>query len=208
MQYLIYSACNQTDEEDIDIVGDDKERANTSLSSSSGGGANSSDAAVTASVIYGPPQFTEADVLACVASAAAAPAEAERAERAGGRSEEEAAAEAEDSEKENVVKKELMEDEVEQEKEDVEALKAKVRKLEENNKCSKCTVSYESLLASAPAVNAKPCDRCATDPSPLTLHCPFQKSLSSPVVNVACWHIQCERCWLLSVVSKEQTSIQ
>ena len=143
-------------------MGDDKERANTSLSSSSGGGANSSDAAVTASVIYGPPQFTEADVLACVASAAAAaPAEAEtRAERAGGRSEEEAAAEAEDSEKENVVKKELVEDEVEQEKEDVEALKAKVRKLEENNKCSKCTVSHKSLLASAPAVNAKPCDRC------------------------------------------------
>ena len=142
MKHLcIYSACNQTDEEDIDIVGDDKERANTSLSSSSGGGANSSDAAVTASVIYGPPQFTEADVLACVASAGAVPPEADRAERAGGRSEE-AAAEAEDSEKENVVKKELVEDEVEQEKEDVEALKAKVRKLEENNKCSKCTVSY------------------------------------------------------------------
>ena len=54
--------------------------------------------------------------------------------------EEEAAAEAEDSEKENVVKKELVEEQPEGE--DVEALKAKVRKLEENNKCSKCTVSY------------------------------------------------------------------
>ena len=147
LKHFILSACNQTDEEDIDIVGDDKERANTSLSSSSGGAANSSDAAVTASVIYGPPQFTEADVLACVASAAP---EAERAggggTGSGGRSEEEAAAEAEDSEKENVVKKELVEEEVEVEKEDLEALKAKVRKLEENNKCSKCTVSCAPFL--------------------------------------------------------------
>ena len=76
---------------------------------------------------------------------ASASPEAERAERAG-RSEEDAAAaaEAEDSEKENVVKKELMEDghaAAVEEPEDMQALKAKVRKLEENNKCSKCTVS-------------------------------------------------------------------
>ena len=29
-----------------------------------------------------------------------------------------------------------------------------------------------------------------------------QKTLQSPVVNVACWHIQCEKCWLLSLVRK------
>ena len=85
--------------------------------------------------------------------ASAAP-EAERAERAG-RSEEDAAAaaEAEDSEKENVVKKELMEDghaAAVEEPEDMQALKAKVRKLEENNKCSKCTVSQSLLFSCEP----------------------------------------------------------
>ena len=29
----------------------------------------------------------------------------------------------------------------------------------------------------------------------------FQRSLKDPVVNIGCWHIQCEKCWLLALVS-------
>jgi hypothetical protein len=28
-----------------------------------------------------------------------------------------------------------------------------------------------------------------------------QRTLKNPVVNVGCWHVQCERCWLTSLVS-------
>lgn len=72
--------------------------------------------------------------------ASAAPTEGQKGPTSGSEEEAAAAAEAEDSEKENVVKKELVEEAASHE-EDLEALKAKVRKLEENNKCSKCMVS-------------------------------------------------------------------
>ena len=29
----------------------------------------------------------------------------------------------------------------------------------------------------------------------------FQNTLNSPVVNVGCWHVQCQKCWLISLVS-------
>ena len=145
----VFTASNQTDEEDIDIVGDDKDRqkdGNTSLSSTDSGRSRgtTTDSGVTAALVYGPPQFTEADVLAAVAKCA----EEKKAKNDG-------ELENDDGEegKENKVKKEILEgdgedvDEGEQgrdgddQEEDLEALKAKVKKLEtNNNKCSKCMV--------------------------------------------------------------------
>ena len=30
---------------------------------------------------------------------------------------------------------------------------------------------------------------------------PLQNTLKNPVVNVGCWHVQCQKCWLISLVS-------
>lgn len=121
-------------------MGDDKDRivssasaTDTSLSSTS----SKTGDLVTAALVYGPPQFTEADVLSCVA------ADEEKAKEDGHKMEEE------ESEKENKVKKEVVENDEDGEKEtnipqeedeNLEALKARVKKLEGNSKCSKCLV--------------------------------------------------------------------
>ncbi len=153
------------DEEDIDIVGDGgkdvKSAANTSGSSDSSVKGDS----VQNSVVYGPPQFTEADVLACVAKCKEEEEEEEAKKKEG---EEEHKLEA----RENGIKKE-MEDEEGEGKEDsgeekekkngegdevegkeekrekspetVENLKAKLRAMEDSSKCSKCLVRYKRI---------------------------------------------------------------
>merc|ERR1719189_465874 len=55
-----------------------------------------------------------------------------------------------------------------EEEDDVNILKEKLRKLEDNSKCSKC-----------------------------------MNTLKNPVVNVGCWHIQCQKCWLISLGTKK-----
>ena len=92
-------------------------------------------------MVYGPPQFTEADVLACVA---------EQSEKASKNDSEE---EKENSQVKTEVEDEEMKNEDEEnapgdaDEDDVETLKAKVKKLETNNKkCSKCMVSKNGLL--------------------------------------------------------------
>ncbi len=123
----------EKNEEDIDIVGDGKEKNNTSIDSGSSEVQNH---------VYGPPQFTEADVLACVKQQEE---DGDKEERKDGDEDEEA--------KENGIKKEVddeekdgeddkvMDAEGEEEGKDVEKLKAKLRAVEDSSKCSKCTVS-------------------------------------------------------------------
>ena len=110
-----------TDDEDIDIVGDCP-KANTSLSSAS------SSSRDLQTHVYGPPQYTEADVLACV-------------------KESETKMEQDDEGEAKTIKKEAEEEEGEEatkeedeEKENVETLKAKLREMKGGNNCSKCKV--------------------------------------------------------------------
>lgn len=153
---MVPAAANQTDEEDIDIVGD-SDRKNSSLTSSSDGGGCGGNGANVTQLVYGPPQYTEADVLACVSSHEAATsikkenadidddAEMEDDEDEKRPDEDAATTKSEKSED-----KSDNEDEEEEERENdgnddedaaVEKLKAKLRRLERNNQCSKCMVS-------------------------------------------------------------------
>jgi hypothetical protein len=59
-----------------------------------------------------------------------------------------------------------------EEEDDVNILKEKLRRLEDNSKCSKC-----------------------------------MNTLKNPVVNVGCWHIQCQKCWLISLGTKKCCSL-
>jgi len=128
-QRQLQSKHQQTGEgdEDIDIVGDGN-KANDSHSSSTA----AESVAGARDHVYGPQQFTEADVLAAVSQ-----------------------------NEENGVKKEVPDEDdsnegkenehvnAKEEEEDLEELKAKLKALEENNKCSKCLVSESATSQDA-----------------------------------------------------------
>lgn len=121
---------DNTNDDDIDIVSCDKN--NSSLSSTEG---------PQDWHIYGPVQYTEADVLACVSDA-----EKENNEEANTR-------DGNDSQSNNSNSNGAIES--------IELLRLKVEELERLNRCSKC-----------------------------------QEPIQKPVVNISCWHIKCETCWL------------
>ena len=122
------------DDEDIDIVGDDhtnnnnRERSNLSLSSS--------DASRDLQLhVYGPPQFSEADVLTCM-SQLEEEADLKRNDNA---------IKMEAQSPDLRMKEETFETDCDERRneaaEDVETLKAKLRQMEGSAKCSKCDVS-------------------------------------------------------------------
>ncbi|XP_059090749.1 E3 ubiquitin-protein ligase RNF220-like [Tigriopus californicus] len=121
---------DNANDDDIDIVSCDKN--NSSLSSTEG---------PQDWQIYGPVQYTEADVLACVSDA-----EKESNDGANTRDDN-------DSTSNNSNSIETIES--------IEVLRLKLEELERLNKCSKC-----------------------------------QEPIQKPVVNISCWHIKCETCWL------------
>ena len=122
------------DDEDIDIVGDDHANNNNNNRNSS---MSSSDASRDLQLhVYGPPQFSEADVLACMINVD------EDGHDDGDFIKAEASSPCSD---ETLYKDEMDCDEggrkrVDSEKEEVETLKAKLKKLESSSKCSKCMV--------------------------------------------------------------------
>ena len=139
--HLHHMSNSNNDDEDIDIVGDDhhannnnnnRDRSNLSLSSS--------DASRDLQLhVYGPPQFSEADILACMSQME--------------EEEEETRRQTDDFIKTEVaspdsrMKEEREEngeecDEERKENEDVEKLKEKLKQLEGSTKCSKCVVSF------------------------------------------------------------------
>ena len=128
-------------EEDIDIVGDDGTKANTTTNTGSDGD-SSRDLQLH---VYGPPQFTEADVLACM-----------KDEEENGSSLEEVRVKREatspfssddpaEAAKENIKQNRSEDtdpDQAEEEEVKLETLKEKLKKLEDSSKCSKCLVSF------------------------------------------------------------------
>ena len=141
-EYLFFSAphrsaSNIADDEDIDIVGDDhhpnnnnnnRERSNLSLSSS--------DASRDLQLhVYGPPQFSEADILTCMNQL-----EEEEEEM---RRQHDGFIKTEARSPDHRMKEESDEngDECDEgRKEDVETLKARLKQLEGSSRCSKCEV--------------------------------------------------------------------
>ena len=128
--FFSYNLFPNSDDEDIDIVGDGmlKDPNNTSLSSSSESGIQSH--------VYGPPQFTDADVLQCMKD------NEEKGEEIKKEVEEEEEEKEEEEEEENngdnKERKRKRSRKIKEE--DVEGLKKKLKEMEENNKCSKCLV--------------------------------------------------------------------
>lgn len=110
-----------------------KDPNNTSLSSSSESGIQSH--------VYGPPQFTDADVLQCMKDneeqSEVIKKEVEEEE------ENEEDEENEEQDEENKDRKRKRCKKIKEE--DVEGLKKKLKEMEENNKCSKCLVRDTKL---------------------------------------------------------------
>lgn len=180
------------DEEDIDIVGDDGNNNKNNHNNTSSNLSSSESSRDLQLHVYGPPQFTEADVLACMN---------EEQEESDEDKKSEMETESCTDSREMVVKREVAsptslsgsaaEDEehstphnkahgvigpasLKMNSSDVHKtnnLKIKI-KLEDKSKCSKCL-----------------------------------KSLKEPVVNVGCWHVQCEKCWLGSLGTKKCCSL-
>merc|ERR1712223_70826 len=134
-------------EEDIDIVGDD---GNNNKNNSSGNLSSSESSRDLQLHVYGPPQFTEADVLACMSNL-------EEMEKDKQQSQSELVSNNKEDSKEN---------------QDANESKDKVFSNQDRSKCLKCL-----------------------------------KSLKNPVVNVGCWHVQCENCWLISLGTKKSCSL-
>ena len=87
---------------------------------------------------------------------------------------------------------------------DVNILKEKLRKLEDDSKCSKCMViifisNNEMIFVVLYKISRN---------SKYFLFPPLQNTLKNPVVNVGCWHVQCQKCWLISLVSTTKHIIQ
>ena len=137
---------NNADDEDIDIVGDDPTNNNNNRNMS----LSSSDASRELQLhVYGPPQFSEADVLSCISQIEEEEEEETRRRETEGFIKTEARSPDNDRMKEE--SEDIAEDGEEgaegrrQEMEDVEALKAKLKQLEGSTKCSKCVVSFHPL---------------------------------------------------------------
>ncbi|XP_040579953.2 E3 ubiquitin-protein ligase RNF220 [Lepeophtheirus salmonis] len=166
-------------EEDIDIVGDESGAGGCSSSSSNGGGAagkgnTSLCSSSEGSHIYGPSQFTEADVLNCM------------------NEENNSEVIPSSSSSSNTHLNSVNSSDVKRETtsngspnpgmdesscssptstENIDALKEKLKALEDHTKCAKCS-----------------------------------NTLKNPVVSIGCWHIQCQRCWLISLGTNKSCS--
>ena len=127
------------DEEDIDIVGDD---GNNNKNNNSGNLSSSESSRDLQLHVYGPPQFTEADVLACMSNL-------EEMEKDKQQSQSELVNNTEDSE--SLIKREVrspdspndeeLGKEDSKENQDVNESKEKVFSNQDRSKCSKCLVS-------------------------------------------------------------------
>ena len=113
------SASQGENEEDIDIVGSNETKAQDRSAVSSNEDAATGNSADGTVRFYGPAQFTDADVLAFMTSEGGAVKAEPPASPV-------AAPVKTEDEKENG--------------DDINVLKEKLKKLEESNKCSKCTV--------------------------------------------------------------------
>jgi len=136
------------EDEDIDIVGDDHTHNNNNNNNNRNSSMSSSDASRDLQLhVYGPPQFSEADVLACMMNVNEQGNE--NREVSGKKFDEGDYIKAENTSPCSVdmlFKDEMDSDDGERkrldsEKEEVETLKAKLKKLESSSKCSKCTVN-------------------------------------------------------------------
>jgi hypothetical protein len=125
---------NAADDEDIDIVGDDhavnnnnhRERSNMSLSSS--------DASRDLQLhVYGPPQFSEADVLTCMS-------QIEEEEESRRRNDDFIKVEAQSPGRRMKEEAEEERDGCDEKNEEVEKLRAKLKQLQGLARCSKCEV--------------------------------------------------------------------
>ncbi|CAB4059907.1 unnamed protein product [Lepeophtheirus salmonis] len=168
-------------EEDIDIVVDESGAGGCSSSSSNGGGAagkgnTSLCSSSEGSHIYGPSQFTEADVLNCMN-------EENNSEVIPSSSSSTHLNSVNSSDEKSLVKRETTSngspnpgmDESScsspTSTENIDALKEKLKALEDHTKCAKCS-----------------------------------NTLKNPVVSIGCWHIQCQRCWLISLGTNKSCS--
>ena len=113
------SASQGENEEDIDIVGSNETKAQDRSAVSSNEDAATAGSADGTVRFYGPAQFTDADVLAFMTSEGGVKAEPPASP---------------------VAAPVKTEDEKENGENDINVLKEKLKKLEESNKCSKCTV--------------------------------------------------------------------
>lgn len=135
------------DDEDIDIVGDDHAHNNNNNNRNSS--MSSSDASRDLQLhVYGPPQFSEADVLACMVNVEE---EEEDNRDVSGKAyddgdyikvETSSPCSEDDMDCEEGGRKRV---DVDSDKEEVETLKAKLKKLESSSKCSKCMVIHSFI---------------------------------------------------------------